>query len=586
MYRINLCKGVTKYCIYSENGARVKGVKLADGISAIPVFEFDILPENVGFKLIEPFRTNIEVLQDGEEIFFGRVYSCENVMESDGRIKKSVVCYGELDYLNDAAVSFSMVTGEMSTTAASTIMERYNEQVGEDKQFRVRVDGITGSYVVDNVEWETTWEAFRRIMCSDFGYEMRLEVAKEGTKRKRTLVFSKTVGTVHKNPIRLSKNLKSVRASSNYGDLATRLIPLGGMTDEGKRLDISLVTETNVPYIADKELEEKYGIIYKVVVFDGVKWDGNPETEGKTAMKLKEKGQEWLDNQTVGESYKITALDLSGIDASYESYKTGDRVRLVNELMGIDEVVRITGRTLDLDNPWNSTLIIGEDTATLTRSVAGSSDTKLMGGTTVDSSSEIAKRLGGLSFKRLTEAEYKKITKPDPYTAYFVMRDDGSVALYLGSVEISGGGGSDNAPAVSAVCVTAAPTGTTAHAERPAIITDLTGLTWEQGTVTSSGNEGSAIRIRTADYVVFDGAKVTGNVAVFATDTNGGELLVDLMLFDENKTLLEDFYWLNSGTEKEIPRNTKFLRIVLKRDGNPTITPDVLGSCMLKEYLW
>ena len=55
---------------------------------------------------------------------------------------------------------------------------------------------------------------------------------------------------------------------------------------------------------------------------------------------------------------------------------------------------------------------------------------------------DINSQLAGLSFKKYTEAEYESITTPDANTLYMVTNPDGNTfKLYLGSIELEGGGG-------------------------------------------------------------------------------------------------------------------------------------------------
>lgn len=55
---------------------------------------------------------------------------------------------------------------------------------------------------------------------------------------------------------------------------------------------------------------------------------------------------------------------------------------------------------------------------------------------------DINSQLAGLSFKKYTEAEYASITNPDTNTLYMVTNPDGNTfKLYLGSIELEGGGG-------------------------------------------------------------------------------------------------------------------------------------------------
>ena len=55
---------------------------------------------------------------------------------------------------------------------------------------------------------------------------------------------------------------------------------------------------------------------------------------------------------------------------------------------------------------------------------------------------DINSQLAGLSFKKYTEAEYESITTADVNTLYMVTNPDGNTfKLYLGSIELEGGGG-------------------------------------------------------------------------------------------------------------------------------------------------
>ena len=55
---------------------------------------------------------------------------------------------------------------------------------------------------------------------------------------------------------------------------------------------------------------------------------------------------------------------------------------------------------------------------------------------------DINSQLAGLSFKKYTEEEYASITNPDANTLYMVTNPDGNTfKLYLGSIELEGGGG-------------------------------------------------------------------------------------------------------------------------------------------------
>jgi hypothetical protein len=58
-----------------------------------------------------------------------------------------------------------------------------------------------------------------------------------------------------------------------------------------------------------------------------------------------------------------------------------------------------------------------------------------------DQIAALQQRLGGLSFRKLTKAEYDAIATKDPLTVYFV-EDSGAISMYVGAIPVAGGGGS------------------------------------------------------------------------------------------------------------------------------------------------
>lgn len=145
-------------------------------------------------------------------------------------------------------------------------------------------------------------------------------------------------------------------------------------------------------------------------------------------------------------------------------------------------------------------------------------------------------------------------------------------------------GNSNGTPVSSAVCLSATPEGTTGHVEKYSRIIDLTGLTWDQGSLNFGTDTeiNSDTRIRTAEHIPLDGSSVT-DITISATDTNGNDLMIDYTVYDENKKVIETIIWYDSGTQKSIPGDTKFLRVLLKRSNEGSITPNALNSCVMEE---
>ena len=129
------------------------------------------------------------------------------------------------------------------------------------------------------------------------------------------------------------------------------MIPLGAkLEDSDERLTISSINN-DLNYIDDEEAISEFGIIVDTVTYDDV----------TVVENLFRKGKEYLkENNKIKKKHKVTALDLSTIGLDIDSFEVGNTYRVVNQLMNIDEDLRVTEKTLDINSPQSSTLSIGD----------------------------------------------------------------------------------------------------------------------------------------------------------------------------------------------------------------------------------
>lgn len=187
--------------------------------------------------------------------------------------------------------------------------------------------------------------------------------------------------------------------------------------------------------------------------------------------------------------------------------------------------------------------------------------------------------LGGTKIVRITREDYDGV-EHSADTIYFVAEQDGSVKQYLGDAEIGSGGGG-NAPATAYLYQPIMPE--TFAAMPKTEETDLMSVTWEQGTIGSSGEAASSSYIRNAGYIDTD-ASAMFCMKIIITDTNGNGLIWNPMCYDENKSLIKDDGWVNSATVYTLPTGTKYLRMVVKKtSGNMTVSQ--LGTAKMIKYV-
>lgn len=113
-----------------------------------------------------------------------------------------------------------------------------------------------------------------------------------------------------------------------------------------------------VDYIDDETgFKDEFGIVEDFVIWDDVNF----------ASILLAKGREWLANQRLYNSVSISALDLSLVNESYESFTVGNYYRAKNDLLGIDITYQLIEQKIDIVSPSESTLTFGDRPVTLSQ---------------------------------------------------------------------------------------------------------------------------------------------------------------------------------------------------------------------------
>lgn len=367
MYKVSISNGGAKTVIHDgtiPDGARILGGTVRESLNAIPSFTFTALPDNPGYGKFEPMLTAVTVREyrSGEDIFIGRVLSVSNNMDADGSVYQTVTCEGELAFLCDTIQEpISHASGKISSLALSEILEAHNSQVAEDKKIMPGECELAGLPAAVDFDWQTTFDLVQGLMVEGYGGEIRLRNA-NGT---RYLDFSSKFGETETTAIRLADNMLSVSRSREIGAAVTRLYPLGGVKTSGKRLTIMADPRaTGNNYIENADLKAKYGVICGTVIFDDIVGEGQYEHDA--AVRLYNKALKYFDTLNgMDFTYKISALDLSTIDEKYSTFKLYNSYPVANDLAKIGDTVRVTGRSVGIDEPHKSSLTFGTRRASL-----------------------------------------------------------------------------------------------------------------------------------------------------------------------------------------------------------------------------
>lgn len=299
-----------------------------------------LLPEHPMYSALHKMRTRIDVRQDDEIIWRGRVLETE----TDFYHQKTVTCEGKLTYLVDS-VLHPYKLADYDGTAAGLFrlyLTRHNEAVSEAQQFQIGNVDIETLSSVENTGYGNTWDEISDNLIDIHGGFLRIR-HEDGA---RYLDWTKESGTSCGQVIRFGENLLDLSEYVSASEVVTCLIPYAGQSDS--KITIASVNGGK-DYIEDAAGIALYGRIWGVT-----------ELDTKDATKLLEMAKENL-HKRLKETITITisAVDLHLLDVNAESFHVGDKVRVISPPHGIDAEYTCTAISLDLVNPDQSEYTFG-----------------------------------------------------------------------------------------------------------------------------------------------------------------------------------------------------------------------------------
>lgn len=351
MYEIKLINDGIETIINSAStyieAPRITG-SIKQGINTIDSFNFIILPNNQGYSKIHPLKTLVEVVntKNGSLDFKGRVLLPIPKMDQNGKFYISVICESELGYLMDSTTRYGEYHDISVRDFLNIIIDNHNKQTSKDKHFILGNVEVTGN-LYRFMKYEKSFSSIKDNLLDRLGGELKIRYENN----IRYLDYLIESGDTKETQIILSKNLKTVEQEKDPTNVISRLAAFGAKLEDSEER-ISLKTVNNgLDYIDDIDAINTFGIIEDVVMWDDVTLPEN------LLIKAKEYLQE---NNKIKKKHKIDALDLSIIGLDVDSFEVGNSYKVINPVMEINEDLRIIEKTIDINNPQNSTLTIGD----------------------------------------------------------------------------------------------------------------------------------------------------------------------------------------------------------------------------------
>ncbi len=364
MYKVTLINDSKETVVHHPefNDLKIQVGNVKKVVKMAASFNFEILPHNPGYNLINPMKTLITVqnMLTGRMEFDGRILIPTESMDDSGKFAKSFLCAGELSYLNDSSQRHGEYRNMTIRQFLQVMIDQHNKEIADDdidKRLVLGTVNVTNS--TDNVYrylgYDSTLDSINDKLIDRMGGE--LWIRKENG--VRYLDYLVQGGEVKQTEIRLSHNLKSIEKEADPSEIISRLIPLGVSieSEEEEAVDASparLTIESvnnGLDYIEDAEAIAAFGVFAKSQTWDDITQPANLLTRGSQFL---------CENNRVKVKHVITALDLSLIDLDIDSFELGNSHPVRNPIMGIDETLRIVEKNIDIIDPANNSLVVGD----------------------------------------------------------------------------------------------------------------------------------------------------------------------------------------------------------------------------------
>ena len=333
----------------SENAITGTVTKAVNGIDS---FVFRIYSNNTGWGRLECLKTHIDaedVITGDKHVFHGRILTISPTQESSGLIYKDVQCEGELSYLQDSTQFYHNLYHAPIYAILGAMLNDHNAQVDDGKQIYLG-QYVTGMSVSFEWGYGKTWETLQELLSQEgVGGEIRLRY-EDG---ERYLDYTNgTFSGGSDTVIEAGVNLISLTQTIDPTAMITDLYAYGAKTG-GTEQRVAL------PDVIYDEARRTLagGRVAGTVIFDDI----------TDTTALEAAAQAYFDAmRPIRKQYRITAADLSLIDSSFDEFRLGYQYRSKNPLIGVDEIVRLIGIQIKIEDRTKNTLTFGDRFDTLT----------------------------------------------------------------------------------------------------------------------------------------------------------------------------------------------------------------------------
>lgn len=347
------------------NAPKLHACQATLGLNSIDTVDIQMNIDNPAWEKINLMKSHVEILENGNRLFRGRIIKPIHAMDSSGLIYQEYSAESIEAYLHDSCQVQQKVSNCTVAQYFQAIISQHNSQVEDYKKFKVGSVTVTDSSGSADryLDYEDTFDAITNRLIDVYGGYITVDYD------TMTINYLASVGSKSTTPLRIGFNMKSVQKTVDPTSVVTRLIPTGAdsSTDSSASTDTSSLTTDkqtttakvalNSPnYVDNQSLIDEFGVIVGTENFSDV----------TDAAALKTQAQAWLAKQSAAtESWEISVSNLHLIDKTIDDFKVGNQYQFINDFVAPTEWLQVSELDLDLVTPTSSTIKIGSTNLSL-----------------------------------------------------------------------------------------------------------------------------------------------------------------------------------------------------------------------------
>ena len=340
------------------------GLTVTTGLNVGGTADIVMPSDHPAYEVFQPYKTLVRIYRNGELRFRGRVlYTADDFLR-----QRTVTCEGELCLLRDSIYRPYAKVGATPKSFFTTMINAHNSQMEVAKRFTIGSVTVPNATIeMENENAETVLDAVNRLVEQVGGYIV-ITAAEDGS---RVINWLAELTNTSGQSIEFGENLLDFnQTGANSVELVTGLIPYGAQLEvedpkTGKKVKSKnrlTIKAANKQFPGQDYILAQDAVYERSTIMGTVVWD-----DVTTASELYNRAVAYLDGlKLFVTSLELTALDLSYMDKSIDSFTVGDMIHVVSVPHGVNALFQLTQMTEDLLDPSQGKITLGKDIMSLT----------------------------------------------------------------------------------------------------------------------------------------------------------------------------------------------------------------------------